>query len=624
MESTERTVRPPGSSGRSERWYFNAAADLLLGCGVGYFVLFASFAFFGNEMQAVLPLGLLPLVVLVTGVPHYGATLVRVCERPEDRRAYAFVTIGASVATIAALAAGMQSAWFGSWLLTVYLTWSPWHYSGQNFGIAMMFLRRRGVGVTPLARRLLHASFVLSFVLIALSIHGAAPGSDYAPVEYAGTLYGQISLGIPEFIRAPMVITVACAYALCLLGSGVLLLRAGTFRDLIPAAAVAASQCVWFALPAIARFGDWFQDAGPLAAAHNVYIFAWIGAAHSVQYLWVTSYFAKRSSRGDDAATTRTFLLRYGALVLTAGAALWVVPALVFAPGALGDLPFDAGLAVMIAAAVNIHHFILDGVIWKLRNARIAGILIRSRAAAEEPSLPQGVAPKRRSAAALLVPAAWLLGFACVGIHFLGTIEYEVGLRQALVRGDVERAQVAVDRLRRIGRDSAKIRLTAGLAQANAGDLAGGIDSLTRGVELLETAEGWGGLGSLYERAGRVDAAVGAYRNAQALGPESPELMNNLAWLLATRRSDDPAAVAEAVTLARRASQSFGDTNPAALDTLAVAYAASGNFRDARRAARRALDLARAAGDEATAAEVAERLALYRAGRPWRETTRPE
>lgn len=621
MEPTARTI---DSRARSDRWYFGAGADLLLGCGVGYFLLFAGFAFFGEQIQGFLPLGLLPLVVLVTGVPHYGATLVRVCERPEDRRAYSIVTIGASLAMIAALAVAMKSVLLGSWLLTIYLTWSPWHYSGQNFGITMMFLRRRGIDVTPRARQLLHASFVLSFVLIALSIHGAVAGTDYAPVQYEGTLYGQVSLGIPETIRGPMVIAVACAYAFCLLAGGALLLRQGSPRDLMPAAAVVASQCLWFALPAIARYGDWFQDAGPLAAKNNVYIFAWIGAAHSVQYLWVTSYFAKRSAGDDAAAANRPFGLRYAALVLTAGAALWVLPALVFAPGALGDIPFDAGLAVMIAAAVNIHHFILDGVIWKLRNARIAGILIRNNAAPAETGIPEAVMRKPRFSAARLVPAAWVLGVVCVGIHFLGTVEYEVGLRQALVRGDVDRAMVAVERLRWIGRDSAKIRLTAGLAQANNGDLAGGIEQLTRGVDLFGTAEGFGGLGSLYEREGRIDAAIAAYREAQQIGPESPELMNNLAWLLATHRSENTGAAAEAVTLATRASRAFADRNPAALDTLAVAYAASGKFREAQRVAQRAIELARAGGDEATAAEIGERLALYRAGRPWLPEGRAE
>ncbi len=40
-----------------------------------------------------------------------------------------------------------------AWLFTVYVTWSPWHYTGQNFGLSMMFLRaarastsRRAIG----------------------------------------------------------------------------------------------------------------------------------------------------------------------------------------------------------------------------------------------------------------------------------------------------------------------------------------------------------------------------------------------------------------------------------------------------------------------------------------------
>ena len=53
------------------------------------------------------------------------------------------------------------------------------------------------------------------------------------------------------------------------------------------------------------------------------------------------------------------------------------MPALVFAPQVLGGLPYDLGLGLMVASAVNLHHFVLDGAIWKLRNTRVAGVLLR-------------------------------------------------------------------------------------------------------------------------------------------------------------------------------------------------------------------------------------------------------
>ena len=227
------------SPGPTERWYFGPLPDLLLGCGLVYLVLFALMMFVGPELRAFAPITLLPLLTLVTGVPHYGATLLRVCERPDDRHAYSLVAIASSLAVAAALVFGLRSATFGSWLLTVYLTWSPWDYSGQNYGIALMFLRRRGVAISPSAKRWLYASFLLSFALTVLSIHGSTPGSDYAPVSYEQSVYHLVSLGIPEWVRVPAMIAVAAAYLVALVAAAVLLLRGGRARDVAPAAAVA-------------------------------------------------------------------------------------------------------------------------------------------------------------------------------------------------------------------------------------------------------------------------------------------------------------------------------------------------------------------------------------------------
>jgi Flp pilus assembly protein TadD len=606
----------PVATNPAEKWYFGAAPDLLLGCGALYMLLFLAMAVFGDGFREFAPIGLLPLVVLVTGVPHYGATLVRICDRPEERHAYSFVAIGTSLVMIAALAVGLQSAVVGSWILTIYLTWSPWHYSGQNYGITLMFLRRREVDVSPTAKRWLYASFILSFGLTALSIHGVLPGASYAPIQYDDTLYRQYSLGIPEGIRWPLMVGIASGYAISLMAAFGHFLRSSSLRAVAPAMFVTASQGLWFALPAFARFAGWFQSSGPLALEYSTYLFAWVGIAHSVQYLWVTSYYAARSDGLDPRAANRTFLARYGLLVLAAGAALWVIPALVFAPGALGRIPFDAGLAVMIAATVNLHHFVLDGVIWKLRDARISRVLLRGGAVRAAPEAVAVAGAPRRSLAGLKA-IAWAVGIACVAIHFIGTIEYEIGVRRALRDNDTDRAFAATEHLAWIGRDSAKARLVTGLARARAGDLAGGIDQLERGIALIETPDGWGGLGRLYEQDGRVDDAIEAYRRAQDLGPPTPELMNNLAWMLALHRSGHRESAEEAIELARRASEAFGDRNPSALDTLAVTLAASGRFGDAQKVALRAVRIASAAGDDATAAEIAGRLALYRADRPY-------
>ena len=100
---------------------------------------------------------------------------------------------------------------------------------------------------------------------------------------------------------------------------------------------------------------DVLQNVFPLARDEAGYVFFWIASAHAVQYLWITSYFAKRS---DNRVPSEFFFK-----CLLAGAIIWVVPTLVFSPTVFGRLSFDEGLGALVAAAVPVHHFIRDGAI---------------------------------------------------------------------------------------------------------------------------------------------------------------------------------------------------------------------------------------------------------------------
>src|SRR6185369_4056563 len=176
------------------------------------------------------------------------------------------------------------------------------------------------------------------------------------------------------------------------------------------------------------------------------YVFIWIAAAHALQYLWITSYYAVRTG---GARRHAAFLVKS----LLAGAAIWTIPALVFAPRALGRLPYDAGLALLVASFVNLHHFVLDGAIWKLRDGRIAKILLGGGGDAPvEPSPPN----RARSVAFAVV------GAACLVVAVVGGWELEFGFNPAIARNDRARAESAAARLAWIGRDSAEMHLQIG------------------------------------------------------------------------------------------------------------------------------------------------------------------
>jgi hypothetical protein len=214
---------------------------LLFGCGLFYICIFIFLGAAGPGIMQVLPLGALPLIVILTSTPHYGATLLRVYEHRENRRKYAFFAVGITALLGGAFVFSLFKYLLGSILVTLYFNWNSWHYAGQNYGLAVMFLRRRGVGVEPLAKKLLYASFILSSALAIVSINFDATSAIYGPNATAGAtnlfgpLYHFISLRLPAQITTPLLAVGLTAYLGCLVAAFTMLGRKGSLSDLLPA-----------------------------------------------------------------------------------------------------------------------------------------------------------------------------------------------------------------------------------------------------------------------------------------------------------------------------------------------------------------------------------------------------
>lgn len=89
-------------------WLFGPWPDLLFGCGLLYAVVFGIFLVAGPELRSAQPSLLFPLLILALGVPHYGATLLRVYERRRDRRAYVGFSVWATLVVLALFLAGLR------------------------------------------------------------------------------------------------------------------------------------------------------------------------------------------------------------------------------------------------------------------------------------------------------------------------------------------------------------------------------------------------------------------------------------------------------------------------------------------------------------------------------------
>ncbi len=504
--------------GRGTRWLYGPVSDLTLGCGLGYGLLFAVFLIGGTSLGAVLPW--IPLISVFTGTPHYGATLLRAYGTRNDRSRYAFFTLWLTLLVLVWFYASLYHALLGSLLLTIYLSWSPWHYSGQNYGIAVMFLRRRGVDLRPGAKRALHLSFFLSFVLALLAIHGSIGAGEYAAVQpYRGGSFQMLRLRIPEPWWQLVFFSVLAVYLGALGTAGASLLRRARAVDLLPTATLVATQALWFSLPPLVRHMGWLGEQLRTDAA---YAFFWVATGHTVQYVWITTYYAV----GRSGAPRRwAFFLRS----LCAGSFIWAVPALLYTwtleGGGLGGVARGPDVGVLVAAAVNVHHFLLDGAIWKLRDGRVARILIQP-----VPETPEPIGPGRTrwAGAAVLVTG----GLATLAV-LLAIGERELRLGPALERGDLAGVHRSLRWLETIDQVGADDYRRAGVVAMDKQSHQAARHYLELSLREHDNPRTWILLGQLENRLGHREAARRSFERALEANPNSPDALYllGLAWL---------------------------------------------------------------------------------------------
>jgi tetratricopeptide (TPR) repeat protein len=108
-------------------------------------------------------------------------------------------------------------------------------------------------------------------------------------------------------------------------------------------------------------------------------------------------------------------------------------------------------------------------------------------------------------------------------------------------------------------------------------------------------------------------------REVATNAPDSPRMLDELAWLLATYPDSRSRDGAEAVRLAEHACDLTERKIPALLDTLAAAYAEAGDFPRAISVAEEALDRARSSGDSDAAKLSESILGSLRENLPYRQ-----
>ena len=497
--------------------------------------------------------GALAFVVLnlVANYPHYMATNYRVYGSRAQLHRYKFfaVYVTAFVALTAVLSHVLVGPWI-TWVVTAYALWTPYHYVGQNYGIAVMYAGRGRVGITPGEKWVLYLALVASMLtyLLLLLLRPAGMGLTLAALNVT-----------PDTVRIAYVVlltvglTAAAAFTWRLS-------RRAPLRTLAPVLLLTGVHFIWFSTaPALLLFHRQLSVTG-LDLQLFVPALAFL---HSAQYLGVTAYYTQRERAGMQ----RPFrMVPYLVTLVVGGVLLWPVMIRGFSQLFVVDYAFSV---MVLNALINIHHFVLDGAIWKLRDGRLARLLIpESAGAAPAPAPASAIGDTGGFSPAVADSPGWWSGaggriavaaVVCVAlaIHGSDVVRVSMLLKAATLRqaqkwkdaGEAYRSALALN-----GRVADALEGLA-VSDMQAGQMEHAAEHWAQSVRLNPLSPHLrSGLGETYLNLGRVDDALAQLEEAVRLAPADTTALMLLSRAYRAKGDTDKAHV-----LAERARAAAAD-----------------------------------------------------------------
>lgn len=301
---------------------------------------------------------LLFVCAVLVNHPHNAATYQRVYGSLSEIKKYPFSAIVAPLVLIAVvLASYVYQGTVAPWLFKAYLLTTSYHYAGQSYGVGLILARKSGINLGNPGKLCLSWPLYTAALLWVVGDETVSKRWGFANVPLP-------HIGFPDWLYLvvlAVVVTGIFAYG----ALNIYLHFVEGKRLPLAVHATVISHVVWFCY-------------GPKL---DLFI-ALIPFFHSLQYLAVTSYFHRREliktgklgSSGFKAyLCSGHFLKYYVTIVAVAFLLLTAIPQ--FCSGVLKICDYFFAWAV-IASGVSLHHFLLDGEIWKLRKPEIGKLLV--------------------------------------------------------------------------------------------------------------------------------------------------------------------------------------------------------------------------------------------------------
>jgi hypothetical protein len=284
--------------------------------------------------------------------PHYAVTYqLIVRERARAPASYFWLVVSMPIAIAAVIVGVVYGSAIGV-IVRIYLSWSVYHYAAQHFGIAAMYQGRAKSPLADREKRALQLGFiaVCLHLLLLLNMKNGIGSDDAFGVAGGALLVGPL---LPASLYPIVLIPVAIGIALHALAERWHKERTG--KALVPMARVlVATNFVWFAVPYLRLPGSDHPWTGSTIAT-------WVPFAlpffHCAQYLGVTGWRARTTGAIKP--------VLYYALLVAIGLVLFEGIARGLAFTSLGE----ERAFLLVPAVLNIHHFFLDGLMWKRSRA---------------------------------------------------------------------------------------------------------------------------------------------------------------------------------------------------------------------------------------------------------------
>ncbi|HKQ31180.1 MAG TPA: hypothetical protein VJS66_07845 [Burkholderiales bacterium] len=317
-------------------------------------VLLAYIALHGvseSSSKAVL-LGNMIVFQAIINWPHFMGAYSLLYRPSENIKKYPFASIYVPMVLVAIVVLSVLTGDHVSWSRVLvnqdiaYLFWLAaafylaWHYTGQAWGMIATFSRLSNTEIMPIER------FAIRIGLRLLLMWHVVWGAQDLPAHWL--------IGLHPYLPSLLTLmSVLCGVAFA---AGIVVwLRVAKRMGAVPDARILAS---WVAIYLWYLVLNFMPEAYPI-----------VQLSHALQYLpfplRVELNRATSLASTAERVKSMTWSAKYYVALIVAGLVVF------YLPEAASDRSQQYTFAVMIASAVSIHHYFVDGCIWRISNADI-------------------------------------------------------------------------------------------------------------------------------------------------------------------------------------------------------------------------------------------------------------